>query len=376
VLNTVAEGVTDGSLTVVETDGTIELLSNRLRLSGKAAYGWDLGAYEPTGIARALGYTLLGKWEGNHANAQSYVGWQDTAVVADRGAADYAAGFGVAAEIYAYSDAETTVVVAMFVADTEYEVALVLGGYDSSEVPWYSGKGGTNDYGCAFYIKGGVFTRYATHITYYDSIRVPDSDLSAVLQPTCLSTFDAANGTSLDTANLPEVGADWVEQAGNWDIQGNRAENGSAGTDIATVDAAVADVMVDVTAQLPVGGADHQITSVVRFSDTSNHWIIGLTDVSAKFRIIELNAGGATERATTNVVVNAATDYDIRAVLDGQTIDAYLDGGDKISYGSAALNETVTKHGIRTKNEANCQFENFAVYPRTAAIFDSTFGAV
>ena len=73
--------------------------------------------------------------------------------------------------------------------------------------------------------------------------------------------------------------------------------------------------------------------------------------------------------------VDAGIDYDVRAMCDGQTIDCFVDGGNKISYGSAALNETETEHGLFAQGKTD-RFDNFAVYPRTAAVFDATLDEV
>jgi hypothetical protein len=88
----------------------------------------------------------------------------------------------------------------------------------------------------------------------------------------------------------------------------------------------------------------------------------------------ELN-GGDTVRANAAVTFNNSTDYDLRAIAYAQSIDGFADGGNKISYASAALNENVTVHGIRAENTAG-QFDNWACFPRTSAVFDTELDAV
>ena len=84
-----------------------------------------------------------------------------------------------------------------------------------------------------------------------------------------------------------------------------------------------------------------------------------------EFQIYEKTGGVGTQRAV--VAFNSAldTDYHIVAILDGQTITAYVNGANKISYASAAAGENVTKHGM-AGNADTQQFDNFAIFPRTS----------
>ena len=65
----------------------------------------------------------------------------------------------------------------------------------------------------------------------------------------------------------------------------------------------------------------------------------------------------------------AGTPYDIRVIADGQQVDVFVDGGSKISYASASVNETETKHGIRESLATTSTFDNFAVYSRTSSAY-------
>ena len=78
-----------------------------------------------------------------------------------------------------------------------------------------------------------------------------------------------------------------------------------------------------------------------------------------------MNGGVETTRASAVVTINTSTDYNARGISDGQTIDFFLDGGNKACYESAVLNETETLHGIRGNNaNATFQFDNFTVFAR------------
>lgn len=390
VLDTEAEGVSDGQLTVVEISGTLAIVSNKYAFT--PANGWNqLGVYSQA-VTKALGRGLVTTVNLDATDTRAVVAWVDSADVDIRAVAGnryyvYAsidgnldiAGGGVATgDVVAYS------------ASTDYQIAIVLGGYSAaSGVPWRSGQAAASYlFGAAFFIKGGAFTTwtllfrssedntatlYAVLTNYtasgtFDDFRVPVVDLSAVLQPTCLSTFTADNGTSLD-AITPEVGGAWTEQAGDWDIQANRANPDGAA--IATVDSGLDDVLVDCIVN---GGTGDQPAIVLRYSG-GDYWYLQADRANNQLELHEYNATVDTVRASAAVTFNDSTDYDLRALADAQTIDGFADAGNKISYASAALNESVTVHGIRAENTAG-QFVNFAIYPRTATIFDTTLDAV
>jgi len=394
VLDTAAEGVEAGQLTVVEKDGTLAVVSNKMAFTAQGSAVWgDLGAYSQA-ITRALGVSLLGTTNLDAVNKQvKLLGLQDAQDV------------GVTNRIYQFhvqTDADLQAiiedgagnrlegpVVGVLSATTDYAFCIVLGGYDINGNPWYPGQTKADyTYGAHFLIAGGAFatytrlwttalgntaTLYAVFSNYdaagtIDDILVPDYDFSAVQVPVAYSSFDAANGTSLD-AITPEVGGAWTEQVGGWDIQSNRAN--PDGNAIATVDSGEADVMVDCTVQT---GAN-QLGIMLRYADADNRWEIDVLDAQNLIRIVEENGGSRTVRASGAVAIADGVDYNLRAVAYGQTIDAFVDGGSKISYGSAALNETATLHGLRA-TDASDEFENFAVYARTPAAATTEFAKV
>lgn len=236
------------------------------------------------------------------------------------------------------------------------------------------------------YIKGGAFTNwtllwhtavdnaatvYPSHAAITagmaaqsDFIRVPED--TWLPTPLAYDTFTGANGTSLDahTSNTtgPDsqtvVGRAWTERSGDWDIQSNRANPDGAA--IATVAGGLADVVVDCTVN---GGAAGQPAICLRYADTSNYWFLQADRANNQFELHEYNATVDTVRANAAVVINDSTDYDLRAICDGQTIDGFLDGANKITYGTAALNETATIHGLYSDNTA-CQYDGFLIFAR------------
>ncbi|GAG99703.1 unnamed protein product, partial [marine sediment metagenome] len=188
------------------------------------------------------------------------------------------------------------------------------------------------------------------------------------------------NGTSLD-AITPEVGGVWVEQSGAWDIQSNKAECDIAGTGNATVDSGISDCLVDCSMVGRRTDGSNRVSpgEIFRYSDETHFWMLFLDLEGNNVEIYE-NDAGFVRQAQTALVMNFDTEYDARAILDGQQIDAFVDGGSKASYGSASFNETATIHGIRASINgtppSEPTYENFAVFPRTTSVFDAQLDSV
>lgn len=408
VLDTVGEGVEDGSLTVKEAAGSAAAVSNKIKLlsDGGANAAWgDLGVYS-LAITKTLGYTYLctTRYPGGEVG-RTMVFWNDAASLPTaEGDVEYAI-YALSASMTAYTDSgwgHNVIISSGMSADTDYQFALVLGGYDTNEIPWRTGETAADyKYGCAIYIKGGSYSNwtllwrflrgndtplyagyqiyeYGTEHILGDDMKVPDQSLSAVLQPTALSTFTASNGTSLD-AITPEVGGGWTEQNGDWEIQGNEAKPDSTNqVEIATGETNISDVLTDVTVDLVATPLRPQ-GSTLRYSDTNNYWRVGLQFHGKVLGVYETNGGVTTLRANTVHAYIGGEIIDIRAIADGQTIDGFVDGGGKVTYGSASNNETETKHGICGGHDVTTEhatFDNFAVYPRTSTTYTDEFDAV
>jgi len=105
-----------------------------------------------------------------------------------------------------------------------------------------------------------------------------------------------------------------------------------------------------------------------------------LEEIGDFLRLHEVNGGVTTLRAHVAATVNQNTAYDVVAIMDGQDFTAFLDGGNRVTYGSAANNETETEMGLRSKQSGaitnNNQFDNFHVHARRSAIYDATLNAV
>lgn len=393
------EGVLDGTLTVVEKDGTLSVnASGECAFTAQATPTWgDLGVYSQA-ITRALGRGLLGTHNVGATTTQALVGNWSNAASLGLAARRYSLLFGISATIFAQiQNAVENVAVGTYAASTDYDYAIVLGGYDADGVPWRQGEPAASYlYGASLFIRGGAYTDWTlpwrtaldnTSTLYanfsnrnangtLEKFRVPDVDLKAVLQPTALSTFIAANGTDLATGYTPEVGGVWTERVGDWDIQGNAATPDDTARASATIESSISDAFASVatrnTATANTTARDNGL--IFRESDADNYWYAGINSNGNQFRIVERNATVETIRASAAVAINAGQVYDIIVITDGQTIDAFLDGGNKITH-TSAFNQAATRFGLRGRRSVDTH-DNFHINARTSTIYDATLGAV
>lgn len=177
--------------------------------------------------------------------------------------------------------------------------------------------------------------------------------------PTTLlsDTFTDANGTAL-AAHVMDVGPGWTAVNGTATIQNNKAQ-AATGNAHYTSDSGKSDVTVAGVLNLPAGaGANDGL--VARGSDGNNYWRLTINAGASMFKLTEVVAGALADRASTSVTVTTGTDYTLSLQCSGQTMTGTLNGGNSISYGSAASNQTVTKHGIRSP-DAGTTTDNFLV---------------
>lgn len=373
-----------GTRSVVDLESALSISGGVAVFAAQSTPAWgDQGVAWSPSISRDLGVLLsaiinFSSWGGMG------IAWHTALAIIDPDNAPYAVQAGATS---GRLDKQGGVQIADGLSmSTDYQICLVLGGYDASGTPWDNSLSAPSyQYGASIFVKiGGDWVLLwrekanADALLYVvatgldaewslDAVHVPNLACPSVLQPTCKSTFDAANGTSLD-AIVPEVGGAWTENNGDWDIQGNRARIQALGDTSgtrqqgATIDAGISDVLIR-TIVNPAGTSSGRGIRI-RYTDEDNYWYVSLGSAGL-FAIYERNSGVWTQRASTAVVVSPNTDYDILAVADGQTIVAYLDGGNRISYSSASMNQFATRHGIHSGSYTGNLFDNFHIHPRT-----------
>lgn len=170
-------------------------------------------------------------------------------------------------------------------------------------------------------------------------------------------SFTDTTGTDLSAhtvspTNVP--GGSWTELTNTWQIAGgvnaglitSGAQNSSASIPCGFADGNLS-VEADSAATNTATSGDCGL--IVRASDSNNFFKFGVNAQADAFRIVERNGGTNTTRATTSITITPGTYYTVTVNLNGQTVTAQLDGANEISYGSAALNETVENHGLQCR---------------------------
>ena len=250
VLDTVAEGITTGSLTVVETStGSVKIASNLLEITGSGA--WDAtGVRETTGVTKALGNALFGTLTHNTL-AASLFGVNTAAGIVRANGMEIE--FDVSENLTVVADGASAshIVVGAVVDATAYKLLVLQGGYDTNGIPFITGDTvGDFTFGMHYFIKDGTFTNWtriwmaptdntATLYSYaqvleasavnYDTFLDPTTvlDVDTMFQPQFLATFTGTNDDQLVSAYTPEVGGANAFESGSttWTIQSNTANN-------------------------------------------------------------------------------------------------------------------------------------------------------
>jgi hypothetical protein len=380
VLDTESEGVAVDSLTVVETAGTAELLNGLLRLTGAD----DLtspGVYHTGGRTKAIGLTVLTTdHQASFVDVGAYTGWGAAVGV---GSWEGKIGFDAGGNIVVRDRAawlDTGYVYNVYA----YQIAVTAGGYDANYQPWYEGAVGTFIHGFAYFIKGGIFDDwtllfrtssdnttpvYAQTLIYTAGrtldqayFRIPDHDYSAVLQPTVADWFTGPNGQSLDV-HTPDVtpGGGWTENdGGNWDIQVNKANYVSVNTlAVASVDSSLTDIFLRCTV-IP-SGASSYCGVAFRYADKNNMVFARLNVSLGKFELTKRMASVGTVLDDAKVVLVAGTPYEITISVIGNDIQAWIDGGNRLTATDADLAAN-TKQGLYAYTQGD-DWDNFHVQP-------------
>jgi len=209
-----------------------------------------------------------------------------------------------------------------------------------------------------------------------DNFKVPDVDMSAVLQPVVKDTFAGTNGTGLD-AHDPDVDAEaggWTEYSGAWEINEGHARQttGAAGYYTASVDAGEADVFV--RAILRLGQSNGLPAVVVRQTDDDNYLEVQIRADVNEIRLVKMEGGGGAGLDSAVVTIDADTDYEVTVRCEGETISGWVDGGELVTASGLAFNKTATRHGFMDYGGRQSLFDNFHVQPLTSDTYDDEFG--
>jgi len=166
-------------------------------------------------------------------------------------------------------------------------------------------------------------------------------------------TFTGPNGTSLD-AHTPEkddVGAGWVEVAGNWAITGGALPGSGTGGDIATIAVGVAGHYAE--AELTLQGKAPGV--IARYVDSTHFWVALMNGVTGAIDLYINNAG------FTNMGSIAATWNDgdrLRLSCSGDVLTVLQNDVQKIQITNATFN-TATVVGVREGYDAGELWDDF-----------------
>lgn len=399
VIDTTAEGCVSGSLTTTVADGTLATASNKLVSGNHSSSGWGECGVASNSISRVIGRAFFatelpsalttGLSLVSISNEQSInpakrlyqivfdINYTNLSFAVLDGAG-YFLEFGYGQSIGAVN----------------YNLIFVLGGYNSSGVPYKSGDTETDfTYGCSIFVKktsgdttliwktkyGNAANIFATSQTYngintFSNLLIPNYDFSAVLQPTHLSLF-ATDGEL--SAYTPDVGSVWTESSGDWDTSSGKVVNTMAG--IATFDPSLTTGMYDVTVTMPASGTTAG-GLVARYTDSSNYWYVALSVGSSNNVVLNEDSGGSvTSRSTASATLNASTAYAVRLIVSSTSPywTTYIAGVAKNSYATVGSQSTSTKFGLYDGGDINMTgFDVVGFWPLTSATYTSEFAKV
>lgn len=197
----------------------------------------------------------------------------------------------------------------------------------------------------------------------------------------CTAISNDATGDTSDSFNRADSATNlgstdggttqaWVQNAGTWGIQTNRAYISAAGASIATVNGAADFSLVDVEVDVWTSG-DAWI--VFRFSDTSNYLRWGGT--VGGVGTFEVVSGGAVTRTELSSVTLAQAD-ELKVRCTGSVIECFIDDLMVLTV-TETTNMTATRVGMRTTSTVP-RFDNFsyslAASPQTFTVTRSVNG--
>jgi len=394
VLDTAAEGIVNGVGHVVEADGTLAIVSNKLAITAQTTPTWgDLGIWfeksAGVGFTKTLGLAFsatinLSTWE-------------------EIGFGIHSAGSVVDPDAMLYSiQANTTdgqldvkggsAIYTGLSTGVDYRIVIACGGFNTDGESWYAGQIAANYlYGASYFLQIGADYHkiwmdktdntseiYAVlssldAVGTVDLISAPDITNGTAFQPTGLSTFTAVNGTTL-AAYTPEVGPAFTNvQTGDDQIQSNVITNQDAvaGHNVAGIaDFGISNCVIDAI----VTPTNDLAAIFMRFVSVTETWAVKLEAGTGNMILEERNAG-TTIRATVAAGITANTAHHVTVYCYGQIITVFVDGANRISYTSAAFNESETKHGFQIDNVSGNtgSVNNFTVWPVTSSVYNTVF---
>ena len=397
VLDSPAEGVDTGSLTVVELSGTAIISDWAVVYTDPAATG-QLGLIG-NAITRSFGKTLH-----MMAIAPESVYGAVFQSAADLDAANrlyYILFSGATSRIKAgVGDTTQSISTTSWIDYTYYQCSIVLGGYDVNGIPYQPGDTQADFlYGAAYFVRhpgtlstwqllwkthaGNDATLYPVNYTKGPTLSrlarmfVPTNGLTTVFPTVLLDTFTDGDGTQL-AAHTPEDGGAWTEEAGDIEIDSNTIvpKSGSSRANQGSIDSGLTSYVVEADLTYD-SSVNRYVGIVVRHQDSANYVLVRL--LNNKLQIHRVVAGSFnTEQDIALSMTNGVT-YRLSVFVTPNEVTASCAGSAAI-YSGTAFN-TETEVGIRFRTDAsylagNIAVSYFGLFPMTEAAYDAALDAV
>lgn len=362
-----------GTLTFVQTDGTFAISSAKLAFAAQTTPVWGDQGFYGAGITRAAGTVIgcalnVGTWE------ECGFGLHTAAAVVDPDSTEHAVqlnatdgqldldddvqidqGLSTATDYGIYFVLRASGCHILKKVGTAYTLLWVESGQTTATLyPMFSNLDGAGTIDHLFVTKAAKWS--PTPIAS-DSFNRADS---STLGNTDGSGAEESGGSGL-------AWSEWVEPAsGALDclIASNKlsipADTTHYGGSVADTGSANVVMMADGTV-----AAGCYAALVLRFVDNRNLWLISDTTLSNKWEIYQVVNGTWTSRASATLTATGARKFLV--IADGQTITAYLDGANRISYASASAHLTATKCGAYCFGGA-FTVDNFVVWARAQTL--------
>jgi len=195
----------------------------------------------------------------------------------------------------------------------------------------------------------------------------PSSSASSSASPSAPAnvTDDFNRADSTTSLGTSTSGHAWTALTGTWGISSNKAyvENSSGSQTIAYVEAADADVIIEVTVHNnTLSNSINRMGIAFRITDASNYLFAYFVGTNA-LRIFKVVAGSGTQIGTATVTF--ANNSVLKVVIAGYQLEAYQNGVLKVGPITETFNQTATKHGLVWENGGRpiteCRWEDFSI---------------
>jgi len=390
LINTPAKGVEDGALRLTMGDGTLSVADNKFVFTVQASPVWgDLGARKENSVVRSLSKALFFTINMSNLGTNGLIiGWSKLAnLLHGVGRTAYwVDGSNTHLKIHLTGSGTNPGVVNPMLTGTVYELAILLGGFNSAGDPYYGGQDeALYLFGAQFYRKDGavwvldwvdhkeddsplypVITNHSTAgtVTPFD---VSDRDYRTVMLPWHYSSFTGVVGTSLD-AITPEIGNAFVLN-GLWDLQtGGATTQGTTPsaprwTALSEFDFSDGFLHVPIT---PVVG---EVGGII-FREANGDFLLAvIAEAANSFILYEVVSGVWTPRGSNPITITPGVERIIKVRMEGQRIITMLDDTTKTIDVTSSLNVNSTKHGLRA-NVTGTTFKRLIAYHRTSAAYN------